>query len=333
VTAPDDAVVHKRDLFGTLRRLTIERDAKTLDCAERDTGDATRGFGWLARRLAAREARALEALRELPQVPRLLTWNGRMLQRSWLPGLPLHRATPPARAYFREALTLVRRMHAAGVVHNDLAKEPNWLVGSDGRPALVDFQLAMRPRYRGRLFRMLAYDDLRHLLKHKRSYAPEALTPKERKVLAKKSAVASVWLKTGKKVYQAITRGIFNFTDREGGDRSDPDASHAWLEVFQQALPRNQFCAAGKLVARAYREEFDEDPDFEEAYFRGVYDVKCHTCDGLRVVLVRPEIEREFEGEPKHRKLQRALLAELRSLDEEQADYERERAAERRMGA
>jgi acyl-CoA synthetase (AMP-forming)/AMP-acid ligase II len=31
--------------------------------------------------------------------------------------------------------------------------------------------------------------------------------------------VASVWLATGKKVYRAITRGLFNFTDREGGGR------------------------------------------------------------------------------------------------------------------
>jgi acyl-CoA synthetase (AMP-forming)/AMP-acid ligase II len=31
--------------------------------------------------------------------------------------------------------------------------------------------------------------------------------------------VASLWLATGKKVYRAITRGLFNFTDREGGGR------------------------------------------------------------------------------------------------------------------
>ena len=48
---------------------------------------------------------------------------------------------------------------------------------------------------------------------------PEALTPTERKILARKSAVASIWLMTGKKVYRAITRGLFNFTDREGGGR------------------------------------------------------------------------------------------------------------------
>ena len=226
MTTPDNAGIYKRDLFGTLRRLTIERDAKAIDCAERDTTVAARGLGWLARRLAAREARALEALRDLPQVPRLVSWNGGKLLRSWLPGLPLHRAAPPARAYFREALTLVRRMHAAGVAHNDLAKEPNWLVGPDGRPALVDFQLAMRPRHRGRLFRMLAYDDLRHLLKHKRTYCGENLTARQRAVLARRSPVAALWARTGKPLYLAVTRGLLGWSDREGaGDRSAPQGS------------------------------------------------------------------------------------------------------------
>ena len=43
----------------------------------------------------------------------------------------------------------------------------------------------------------------------------------------------------------------------------------AWLEVFQQALPRNQFCAAGKLVARAYREDFGEEPPRRQQYVDG----------------------------------------------------------------
>src|SRR6201999_1891199 len=105
------------------------------------------------------------------------------------------------------------------ICHNDLAKEQNWLRGSDGCAYLTDFQLAACFKSRSRLFRVAAYEDLRHMLKHKRSYAPEALTPKERKVLARKSLVAGVWLKTGKKVYQAITRGLFNFRDREGGGK------------------------------------------------------------------------------------------------------------------
>ena len=140
--------------------------------------------------------------------------------RGFIDGAALHLARPHRDvAYFRSAKAALRKLHRAGICHNDLAKEQNWLVGRDGRAYLTDFQLAACFTRRSRLFRIAAYEDLRHLLKHKRSYAPEALTPKERKILARKSVVASVWLKTGKKVYQAITRGLFNFTDREGGGK------------------------------------------------------------------------------------------------------------------
>ena len=74
-------------------------------------------------------------------------------------------------------------MHRAGIVHNDTAKEPNWLVRPDGSPALVDFQLAMHFTGRGRLFRMLAREDLRHLLKHKRTYLPGELTARQRRII------------------------------------------------------------------------------------------------------------------------------------------------------
>ena len=43
----------------------------------------------------------------------------------------------------------------------------------------------------------------------------------------------------------------------------------AWLEVFQQVLPRNQLCAAGKLVARAYRDEFGEEPPRRQQFVDG----------------------------------------------------------------
>jgi hypothetical protein len=43
----------------------------------------------------------------------------------------------------------------------------------------------------------------------------------------------------------------------------------AWLEVFQQVLPRSQFCAAGKLVATAYREEFGEEPPRRQQFVDG----------------------------------------------------------------
>ena len=216
----DDATPLKRDLFGEVRRLPVSGAAGELDCAQRDTTCAARGVGWLARRLAAREARALHALRRVPDVPRLVSWDGRRLLRSWLPGVPLQKSGGVDPAYFREALRLLRRLHACGLVHNDLAKEPNWLVNPAGRPALVDFQLAMRPRHRGRLFRMLAHDDLRHLLKHKRTYCPERLTTRQRALLARRSPLAAAWAATGKPVYRFVTRRLLGWADREGaGDR------------------------------------------------------------------------------------------------------------------
>jgi predicted Ser/Thr protein kinase len=210
----------KRDLFGDVALLRVSSAGGELDCVQRDTTVAARGLRWLARRLAAREARALHVLRRVPGVPRLISWDGRKLVRSWLPGVPLQRAGGVDATYFRAALSLLRRLHAAGVVHNDLAKEPNWLVTPQGRPALVDFQLAMRPRYRGRLFRMLAHDDLRHLLKHKRSYCPGLLTRRERAILARRSPLAAAWAHTGKPLYRFVTRRLLGWADREGaGDR------------------------------------------------------------------------------------------------------------------
>jgi len=217
---PEAPLLLKRDLFGVVRRRTLQGPTGALDCVERDTGEANRWVVLLARRLAAREARALAALRRVPQVPLLIGWDGRRLQRSWLPGVPLHQSGGVDRAYFREALRLLRRVHAAGILHNDLAKEPNWLVRPDGSPALVDFQLAMRPRHRGRLFRMLARDDLRHLLKHKRTYCPECLTTRQRALLAQRSPIAGTWARTGKPLYRFVTRRLLGWSDREGaGDR------------------------------------------------------------------------------------------------------------------
>jgi hypothetical protein len=82
---------------------------------------------------------------------------------------------------------------------------------------LTDFQLATRFSRRHGLFRLAAYEDLRHLLKHKRRYAPESLTASEKRILARKTWPTRIWMATGKRVYYWITRGILNFTDREGG--------------------------------------------------------------------------------------------------------------------
>jgi hypothetical protein len=210
----------KRDVFSTVERGRFRGDGGEVDAVLRRL-DSVPWWSYLpARHLFGRERRALAKARGLNVGPELL-WAGRQaLVRGFIDGVALHLAKPFGDvAYFRSAKLALRKLHRAGICHNDLAKEQNWLRGVDGNAYLTDFQLAACFKTRGRLFRIAAYEDLRHLLKHKRSYAPDALTLKERGILARKSFVASIWLKTGKKVYRAITRGLFNFTDREGGGR------------------------------------------------------------------------------------------------------------------
>jgi hypothetical protein len=215
-----EGVLLKRDVFSTVERGRFRMPDGEVEAVLRRL-DQVPWWSYLpARHLFGRERRALALARDLHVGPELL-WAGRqLLVRGFINGVALHLAKPFGdAAYFHSAKLALRKLHRAGICHNDLAKEQNWLVGRDGCAYLTDFQLAACFRTRSRLFRIAAYEDLRHLLKHKRSYAPEALTPKERKILARKSLVASVWLKTGKKLYRAVTRGLFNFTDREGGGR------------------------------------------------------------------------------------------------------------------
>jgi hypothetical protein len=183
--------------------------------------DLSKGRWWAARlsaHFAWREARALRHLADVQGVPRLLAEEKGRLWRGFLAGLPMHVAQPRGdAAYFREGARILRQLRRRGVTHNDLAKEPNWLVGQDGRPYLLDFQLASIHRRKGRLYRIMAYEDLRHLLKHKRTYCPEELTARERAIIRQRSLPSRLWKATGKKVYNAVTRGLFNYSDGEGG--------------------------------------------------------------------------------------------------------------------
>jgi RIO-like serine/threonine protein kinase len=209
-------VVLKRDLFGSIRRCDDAAGRRVV----RDLTDARWWTRPLARLLARREQRALRRLEGLRGIPRLLHASRTRLDRDWIDGEPMQVASPRAPRYFLEAARLVRMLHARDVAHNDLGKEPNWLVTPDGRPAIVDFQLASVVRRRGRLFRALAYDDIRHLLKHKRTYLPERLTARERRILARRSLPSRVWMSTGKPVYRFVTRRLLGWADREGaGDR------------------------------------------------------------------------------------------------------------------
>ena len=202
----------KKDLFGEVRLEFADDDARIV----RDAALARFWLRWLARWLMRREARALAALDDIAGVPTVISASRDRLERRHLPGSPMHHARPTDPEYYKHALTLLRRLHAADVVHNDLAKEPNLLVDPDGQPAFIDFQLAWHAPGRGRLFRALAHDDIRHLLKHKRTYCPERLTQRQLAIHAAPYPLSKRWMLLVKPPNRFITRRLLGWADRDG---------------------------------------------------------------------------------------------------------------------
>lgn len=194
----------KHDVLG---RVELVRDARGL--VVRRVAVGAFGTGFIARRLLARERRALHALAPLAGVARLVEERPRcdVLERSFMPGVPLCLAEELPRDFFERLEELVRALHARGVCHNDLHKEGNVLVGEDGRPALVDFQLASVHPRGGRRFAARAREDLRHVWKH-RSFYLAALGESDPLAgrVPRRGLVAGLWRCFGKPVYRALTR-------------------------------------------------------------------------------------------------------------------------------
>jgi hypothetical protein len=186
------------------------------------------GVAWwarpIARILARFEVTALRACVGIEGVPQVISVDPDGLVRTWSEGMPLHVARPRTREFYRDAARLLRDLRRAGVTHNDLAKPQNWLMTPEGLASVIDFQLAKVHRRRGRLFRLMAYEDLRHLLKQKRAFAPELLTPTEARIASRRSLPSRVWRATGKQLYIGVTRGLMGWSDGEGfGGRLERD--------------------------------------------------------------------------------------------------------------
>jgi serine/threonine protein kinase len=205
------------------------------------------GAGLAARLLARREERALrllrdsgatsiaaspnvpeEALAELRSLPTTRGFTPRpsdVFLRPFADGLPLHRATALPQNFFQLLEDAARELHAVGVCHNDLHKEQNIVVGTDGRPVLIDFQLATlhpgRPTsgLEGRWFVARCRDDLRHIQKHRRRYTRDGRGPEEEQVpdkaRIKRTGIPLVWMKTGKPLYNFVTRKVLGVRDGE----------------------------------------------------------------------------------------------------------------------
>jgi tRNA A-37 threonylcarbamoyl transferase component Bud32 len=123
---------------------------RTIVCKfNRRQGIGLFSMEWLGRRLARRERRILTLLAGLPSVPGVLgpvMVAGKPLENAvahdYVPGHPLRAGEQVNDEFFPRLKSLLKRMHDRGIAYVDLHKRENIIVGDDGWPYLIDFQIS-----------------------------------------------------------------------------------------------------------------------------------------------------------------------------------------------
>jgi hypothetical protein len=147
---------------------------------------------WLGRFLARREADLLCRLGDLPNIPRwsgVVSVNGRVLPNAvahdFIPGHPLGDHERVDDRFFPTLRALLATMHRRGIAYVDLHKRENILVGADGQPYLIDFQIGLavpdwwpaNHEMVGAVVRLAQHNDTYHLNKHVTRCRPDLRPP------------------------------------------------------------------------------------------------------------------------------------------------------------
>ena len=209
----------KEDIFGKIELAEVEGGRKVIIRNWRCSKLFVRPIAYY---LSLREKRILEILDtfDAESIPHLIYFGKGLLVRSYIEGKSLKDAQIKDAEYYSKAKILLEKIHAVGVVHNDLEKAENWLVTKDNSPAIVDYQIAFFFPKKGPVYTVAAREDLRHLIKQKAAFCAKDLSLEEKNILRQKSIPARVWDKTFKPAYNFVTRKILRYSDRQNSKYS-----------------------------------------------------------------------------------------------------------------
>lgn len=176
----------------------------------------------LGRWLRRRETRFYARLADLPNVPALLGTVGPTgFVHRYVPGQPLSKDRPVPDGYFARLQSLLAELHRRQLAYVDTEKPENILVGEDGRPHLIDFQVSWDLHELGDhalsrwILRRLQREDAYHILKHKRRLRPDEMTSEEEIAARRKSAFVRLH-RLLTRPYFALRRRLFKHLRRTG---------------------------------------------------------------------------------------------------------------------
>jgi len=181
-------------------------------------------LGWLGWLVTCREVRNLSRCKGIREVPSVLARPGRnMYVYEYIEGKSLGERPALPAGFFDDLLVAVQQIHARNLIHFDLHKPGNILVGNDGSPHVIDFQLSLcigdrfllSKRLSSGLRRRLQAYDIYHLYKHKRRLQPHLLTQAEEQLSRNHSLPLRVHRALAKP-YKRIRRACLRYLHAKG---------------------------------------------------------------------------------------------------------------------
>lgn len=184
---------------------------------------------WLGEMLARHESGILSHIAGEPSVPQLLGRYGRTgLIYRYIEGQTLAENPALPEDFFEELSNLLVRIHRYRVAYVDMNKKGNILLGADGKPKMIDFQISCRipqrilgsAEWADVILDILQKEDFYHLSKHRYRFCGD----KQQRRRLRQSRQVSPWIFWHRRLTRPLTvlrRTVLGYLFRTGRLKQD----------------------------------------------------------------------------------------------------------------